>query len=252
MSLAAVAQAVSVVSTLSSLLSSSDGKEENDDDKIISYGAGAYVENHSDYEFEQLEDTAGLWSGDDLDVPEYAHWLDPPADLIGPKQIMTCGYADQYVNDDRVEIEFCLAYYSKTSPVKGLGMLVLMWVEIAREDDDDAPVKYRAGASAMFTESVDHIRRPKGGRFIEHFSRLYHKRKALFLEGLTFLPSIVNTFAYSTGSNVKACGYYGSHMIRLLDPGEQNYRCQIAVTAAKTTRFEITVRPVSKRLVLPG
>ncbi|MEL6691035.1 MAG: hypothetical protein AAFP28_12025 [Pseudomonadota bacterium] len=240
MGIAAIAQGVSIVSGLASLLASEDGEEEKNEDKIYTYGAGAYIENHSKHTFHQINGTGGLYTGDDMDDPEFAHWLETPEGQIGPDQIMTCGYGDRYMNDDEVDIETCLGYFSPTSPVAGLGIMALMWFEIRRDDDDDAPITYRAGALSVWVDSNMTI---KDKNFAQTLSRLYHRRKSLFLEGKPTIPPSYDSFAYSKGTNSVSKGYYINTVKKTarLAAHEKNYCCKISVQAGKETRFDLSI-----------
>jgi hypothetical protein len=209
--------------------------------ELVHYCAGAAIANHTPYDFQLVEKTGGIWSGDSLDKPAHATWLQAPADSLDAGAVLACGLQDQYVDAGAVELEVSLAFYSRTSPVPGLGIAVFLWLEVHRDGNKDATVDYRAGAFAMFTETVDQLELADPKRDL---SRMFRQKRTLLKDSkMNFEPPISNTFAYSEGTNIKARGFYGCSLINPLKPGEQNYRCTVAVTAGQISSFQIHVEP---------
>lgn len=101
-------------------------------------------------------------------------------------------------------------FYSKTSPVKDLGMRLILWLDIYRDDGEDDPVEFRAGAFSLFCESVRSIGIVETNRKkrLKALTSLQERKTNLLLDRkLNFGWPIMNTFACSEGTNVKSRGF---------------------------------------------
>ncbi|WP_299041909.1 hypothetical protein [uncultured Tateyamaria sp.] len=251
MSIAAIAQGAAIIGSLVSTLNQVTSMFKSEDKVKHTYGSGVSITNLTDYDFHQVQFTGNILD-EDGDRNDRANWFDAPENTLKAQHLLTAGFKGHYDEDEEVIAETCLAYYSPTSPVDGLGMLVFLWLDTYRDDDEDDLVEYRCAAYSTFAESE--LRKAKDGTPLDKsISEFFHKKRKLFLKkGMTYEPPIFNTFGYSIGQNVRAKSYLNSHIGKVHRViNDDNFEIRVSMVAGQHTAFEIMIKPVGKGFASP-